>query len=51
MNIIQQNKDKINGILETFDWMTINGYILPLQNPRLFLYYLIQNDIKLTELI
>ncbi len=26
MNIIEQNKEKINGILETFDRMIINGY-------------------------
>ena len=49
MNIIQQNKEKINGILETFNRMIINGYILPLHSPRLFLYYLIQNNVKLTE--
>ena len=28
MNIIEQNKEKINGILETFDRMIINGYSL-----------------------
>ena len=28
MNIIEQNKEKINGILETFDKMIINGYSL-----------------------
>lgn len=49
MNIIQQNKEKINGILETFDRMIINGYILPLHSHRLFLYYLIQNNINLTD--
>ena len=49
MNIIQQNEQKINGVLQTFDRMIINGYILQLQNPRLFLFYLIQNNIKLTE--
>lgn len=36
MNIIEQNEQKINGIFSTFDRMIINGYILPLQNPRLF---------------
>ena len=46
---IEQNKEKINGILSTFDRMIVNGYLLPLQNPRLFLYYLIQNDIKLKD--
>ncbi len=47
MNIIEQMKDKINGTLETFDRMIINGYILQLCNYRQFLYYLIQKDIKL----
>ena len=49
MNIIEQNKKKINGILETFDRMIINGYILQLCNYRQFLYYLIQNNIKLKD--
>ena len=49
MNIIEQNKEKINGIFETFDRMIINGYIIPLQNPRLFQYYLIQNDVKFID--
>lgn len=49
MNIIQQNSEKINGILETFDRMIINGYILQLQSPRQFLFYLISNNIKLTD--
>lgn len=49
MNIIEQNKGKINGILETFDRMIINGYSLNLCNYRHFLYYLIQNDVKLVD--
>ena len=49
MNIIEQNKEKINGILETFDRMIINGYLLNLCNYRQFLYYLIQNDVKLVD--
>lgn len=49
MNIIEQNKGKINGIFSTFDRMIINGYILPLQNPRLFQFYLIQNNIKFID--
>ncbi len=49
MNIIEQNKEKINGILETFDRMIINGYLLNLCNYRQFLYYLIQNDVKLKD--
>ncbi len=49
MNIIQQNEGKINGILETFDRMIINGYLLNLCNYRQFLYYLIQNNVQLKE--
>ena len=49
MNIIEQNKEKINGVLETFDRMIINGYFLNLCNYRHFLYYLIQNDVKLVD--
>lgn len=49
MNILEQNKEKINGKLETFDRMIINGYILNLCNYRQFLFYLIQNDIKLKD--
>ncbi len=49
MNIIQQNEGKINGILETFDRMIINGYLLNLCNYRQFLYYLIQNNIQLKD--
>ena len=49
MNIIEQNQEKIKGVLETFDRIIINGYLLNLCNYRQFLYYLIQNNIKLTE--
>ncbi|MDE5553267.1 MAG: hypothetical protein K2I67_01825 [Malacoplasma sp.] len=49
MNIIEQNSEKINGVLETFDRMIINGYLLNLCNYRQFLYYLIQNNIKLKD--
>ena len=49
MNIIEQNKEKINGILETFDRMIINGYLLNLCNYRHFLFYLIENNIKLVD--
>ena len=49
MNIIEQNKEKINGILETFDRMIVNGYLLNLCNYRHFLYYLIQNNIQLKD--
>ena len=49
MNIIEQNKEKINGVLATFDRMIINGYLLNLCNYRQFLYYLIQNNIQLKD--
>jgi hypothetical protein len=49
MNIIEKNADKINGVLETFDRMIINGYILQLCNYRQFNYYLIQNNVKLVD--
>ena len=49
MNIIKQNEEKINGILETFDRMIINGYILQLCNYRQFLFYLIKNNVKLKD--
>jgi len=50
MNILEQNKEKINGVLETFDRMIINGYLLNLCNYRQFLYYLIKNNIKLKDI-
>lgn len=49
MNIIQQNNEKINGILQTFDRMIVNGYLLNLCNYRQFLYFLIQNNVKLKD--
>ena len=49
INILKQNKEKINGILETFDRMIINGYLLNLCNYRHFLFYLIENNIKLVD--
>lgn len=49
MNIIKQNEGKINGILQTFDRMIINGYLLNLCNYRQFLYYLIQNNVQLKK--
>ncbi len=49
MNIIEQNEEKINGTLETFDRMIVNGYLLNLCNYKQFLYYLIQNNIKLKD--
>ncbi len=49
MNILEQNKEKINSTLETFDRMIINGYLLNLHNYKQFLYYLIKNNIKLKD--
>ena len=49
MNILEQNREKINGKLETFDRMIINGYLLNLQSYNHFLYYLIQNNVKLKD--
>ena len=49
MDIIHHNEEKINGVLETFDRMIVNGYIFALQSPKLFLYYLIQNNINLVD--
>lgn len=49
MNILEQNSQKINGVLQTFDRMIINGYLLNLCNHRQFLFYLIQRGIKLKD--
>ena len=42
MDILKQFDGKINGTLETFDRLIINGY---LHSFRLFLYYLIQKNV------
>lgn len=49
MDILKQFDGKINGTLETFDRVIINGYIQPLQYYRLFLYYLIQKNVLLKD--
>ena len=49
MKILSIYSDKINGVLSSFDRIVINGYLLNLQNSRQFLYYLIQNDVKLVD--
>ena len=49
MNIIQKNEKKINGKFEFFDRMIINGYLLGLQSPRQFSYYLYKKDVKLVD--
>ena len=49
MDILKQFAGKINGTLETFDRVIINGYIQPLHSFRLFLYYLIQKNVLLKD--
>jgi len=49
MDILKQFEGKINGTLETFDRVIINGYIQCLHSFRLFLYYLIQKNILLKD--
>jgi len=49
MNIIKKYDNKINGILKTFDRVLINGYLSHLFNFNKFLYYLIQNNVKLKD--
>ena len=49
MNIIEKYSDKINGVLRTFDRMLINGYFLHLFSYDKFMYYLIENDVKLKD--
>lgn len=49
MKILELKKDKINGTLSFYDRIIINGYLLCLQSPRQFLFYLIQNNVKLKD--
>ena len=49
MNIIEQNKDKINGVFETFDRMIINGYLMNLGNYNQFSYFLHENNVLLKD--
>jgi len=49
MDILNQLGEKINGKLETFDRLIINGYILQLCNYNQFSYYLIQNGVRLVD--
>ena len=49
MNIIEKYDDKINGVLETFDRMLINGYFSHLFSHDKFLYYLIENGVMLKD--
>ena len=49
MNIIDGYGDKINGVLETFDRLLINGYLLQMFNYGSFGYYLHANGVKLKD--
>lgn len=49
MDILNNFDGKINGVLQTFDRILINGYLSHLFNYNKFLYYLIQNDVKLKD--
>lgn len=49
MNIIEQNKENIKGILTGFDRIVINGYSRQLNNCRQFLFYMIQNNCNLVN--
>lgn len=49
MNIIEQNKENIKGVLSGFDRIIIHDYSRQLNNCRQFLYYMIQNNCKLVD--
>jgi len=49
VNIIEKYDDRINGVLETFDRIIINGYLTNLCSYKKFMYYLIENDVKLVD--
>ena len=49
MNILEQNKEKINGKLATFDRIIVNGYLKSLINPKTFSYFLYENGIFLKD--
>ncbi|MDR2571182.1 MAG: hypothetical protein LBD23_12980 [Oscillospiraceae bacterium] len=49
MNIIDKFGDNINGVLETFDRLLINGYFLQLFGYSSFGYYLHANGVKLKD--
>jgi len=49
MDILKRFEGKINGTLETFDRIIINGYLQQLHGFRLFLYYLIQKEVLLKD--
>ena len=52
MNIIEQNKEKINGVLETFDRMIINDFSNKLIREKYFKKEITKKDInKLTRLL
>ena len=49
MNIVEKYKDKIDGVLSTFDRMIISGYLLPLLKYNQFSYYLHENNVLLKD--
>ncbi len=49
MNILEQYKEKIKGVLTGFDRIVINGFNRQLNNNRQFLFYMIQNKCKLVN--
>ena len=49
MNIVDYMSGKVNGVLETFDRMIINGYILQLCSSRQFQFYLTQSNVLLKD--
>lgn len=49
MDILNNFDGKINGVLQTFDRILINGYLSHLFNYNKFLYYLIQNGVQLKD--
>jgi len=49
VNIIDRYGEKINGVLETFDRLLINGYFLQLFSYTSFGYYLHANGVKLKD--
>ena len=49
MNIIEWKKDKINGILSTFDRVIIKGYPLQMCNVKQMKWFLSYNNILLKD--
>jgi len=49
MNIIEKFSEKINGVLQTFDRILINGYLTNMFSYNNFGYYLYENGVKLKD--